>query len=493
MQQINQSDLDPAVHMELARRSLFWFGNYFYPSFYKPERQYLIDMCREIDEFMAQSKQRFLVINMPPRHGKSFTATSLTKMLFGRDPTTKVMTGSYNETLSGNFARQVRNSIDTKKVSKKKTVYADLFPNTKIKRGEASFAMWALEGSEEKSYLATSPGGTATGFGANVLVIDDIIKKAEEAYNENVLDKHWDWFTNTMLSRLEGDNWKVIIIMTRWAKGDLAGRVIDAYGDDVHVIQYKAVQDDGSMLCDDVLTHADYLLKTQEMSKEIREANFNQSPIDVQGRLYTNFKTWDGVTMPVGDDGKPITPIIKNMTDTADTGEDFLCSINYFMHNGDAYITKLVYTDEPMETTETKVADLLYYGNVNRSTIESNNGGRGFARNIERLLKETHGTNRITIRSVPQTSNKEGRILTSSAWVQNHVIMPEGWNYEYDEFASEVLSYQKKGKNKHDDGVDVLASIYEDATGKLELKITSKEEMGINRKRRINRHRTRSF
>ena len=77
-------------------------------------------------------------------------------------------------------------------------------------------------------YLATAPGGTATGFGCSLMIIDDLIKNAEEAYNANVLDKHWGWYAQTMLSRLE-EGGKIIIIMTRWVSGDLAGRAIEHY------------------------------------------------------------------------------------------------------------------------------------------------------------------------------------------------------------------------------------------------------------------------
>jgi hypothetical protein len=107
-------------------------------------------------------------------------------------------------------------------------VYSDIFPNTKIKYGEASAKLWALEGQEEKSYLATSPTGTSTGLGADIVIIDDLIKNAEEAYNELTLEKHWSWFTNTILSRLEGNDWKVIIVMTRWSENDLAGRLLQS-------------------------------------------------------------------------------------------------------------------------------------------------------------------------------------------------------------------------------------------------------------------------
>jgi hypothetical protein len=127
-------------------------------------------------------------------------------------------------------------------------VYSDIFPNTKIKYGEASANLWALEGQEEKSYLATSPTASATGMGCNILIIDDLIKNDMEAYNELTLDKHWAWFTNTMLSRLEGNDWLVIVIQTRWSENDLSGRLLQSeYKDLVKQITLTMVQEDGSV------------------------------------------------------------------------------------------------------------------------------------------------------------------------------------------------------------------------------------------------------
>ena len=422
------------------------------PKFFKDNRKYLKETCDAIQRFIEKSDKHYLVINEPPRHGKSLTAQLLTAWLFGLDPKNKVMTASYNETLSTTFARSVRNLIQTEKVNDG-IVYSDIFPDTKVKYGEASAQMWTLEGSAMVNYLATSPKATATGFGAHFLIVDDLIRSAEDAYNENVLDGHWEWFNNTFLSRTENP-WKVIIIMTRWAEGDLAGRVLAAFGDDCEHISYKAVQDDGTMLCDDVLSREDYEAKTREMNLDIVEANYNQKPIDVAGRLYSEFMTYDK-----RPDGK-----VLNYTDTADTGTDFLCSINYIEHDKEAYITDLVFTDEPMEVTERQVAELFYNDAVNEARIESNNGGRGFARNVGDTLRREFGTNRTVIRPVAQTHNKESRILASSAWVQNHVYMPQNWKNRWPEFYKQVMSYQRKGRNAHDDAVDVLAAIYETIT-----------------------------
>ena len=389
---------------------------------------------------------------MPPRHYKSFTAGSFVEWRFGKDPMRKVMTGSYNETLSGTFARKVRDTIDEAPADGV-LVYRDIFPNTKVKYGQAAMNKWALEGSTQDNYLATSPTGTATGFGANDIVIDDIIKNDTEAYSELVLDKHWSWLSNTMLSRTEGDDWKVYLFMTRWAQGDLARRVIDAYGDQVEVITYKAVQEDGTMLCPSILNRRDYDLKTKEMNPDIIEANYNQKPIDAKGRLFSEFTEYQDMS-----EGKLKK---SNYTDTADKGTDFLCSVNYVEHEGDVYVTDVVMTDEGMEVTEPAVAAMLDADQVDEAVVGSNNGGRGFARNIERLLADTHHNRQCVVKWEAQTANKEARILASSAWVNRHVVMPYNWKHKFPEFYRQLMEYQKKGKNKHDDAPDVLAAIYE--------------------------------
>lgn len=461
------------LKLESARIDFWSFCKIIMPKFYKENRTYLREFCEELQRFSEKSDKHFLVINLPPRHGKSLTAQLFTAWLFGCDPTRKVMTASYNEKLSTTFARNVRNMIQTEKLDEH-TVYSDIFPLTRVKYGEASAQMWSLDGSNEINYLATSPTSTATGFGAHFLIVDDVIKSAEDAYNENTLDNHWEWFNNTFLSRTENP-WKVIIIMTRWAEGDLAGRVLNAFEDDLEHITYKAIKDDGSMLCEDVLNHKDYEAKTREMNLDIVEANYNQKPIDISGRLYSEFMTWD--KRPEGK--------VLNYTDTADTGEDFLCSINYIEHEKEAYITDLVFTDESMEYTENAVADLLSSDNVNEAVIESNNGGRGFGRNVERILKEKYNTNRTFISFHNQNKNKESRILASSAWVQNHVFMPPNWNKKYPEFHRQVMSYQRKGKNAHDDAVDVLAAIFETITGERTPEVVDKTG-GINRSKYAN-------
>lgn len=442
--------------LELSRRSFWEYCKFTSPDFYTESRGFLKDLAEKLQWFVEEASEQIMVVNMPPRHGKSRTSTKFVPWLYGRfGKRIKVMTGSYNETLSATFAKQVRDCIAEEKTAGV-TVYNDIFPSIKIKYGEAAAQKWALDGSQEANYLATSPTGTATGFGCNIMIIDDVIKNAEEAYNANTLKKLQSWFTDTMLSRTE-NGFKLIVIMTRWSNDDLAGFILENYDNVVH-INYKAVQDDGSMLCPEILSKKDYELKTKNMNKDIVAANYQQEPIDVKGRLYSKLKTY--TELPKDEKGNPLFKYILNYTDTADTGGDFLCSICYGMYEDSYYITDVLYTKEPMEITEPATARMLTENNVGCAIIESNNGGRGFARNVERECKAL-GNRHTNVKWFHQAKNKIARILSNSTSVMNNVYFPVNWEDRWPDFAVAIRKYQKEGKNEHDDAPDALTGVYE--------------------------------
>ncbi len=442
------------AQIELARREFFFYCNLKAPDFYKEDRKYLVELCNDFQDFI-QSDDEVMVVNEPPRHGKSRTAGLLVEWVLGNDQSQKIMTGSYNETLSTMFSKNVRNDIQEVKADQNKLVFSDVFPGVRIKQGDGAMNLWSLEGGYN-NYLATSPTGTATGFGASLLVIDDLIKNAEEANNELTKEKHWSWFTDTMLSRLE-EGGKIIIIMTRWASDDLAGRALQHFKDagaKIRHISMKALQDDGAMLCDEVLSRKSYEAKIKAMGADIASANYQQEPIDLKGKLYTSFKTYTGEL--------PQFKEIRNYTDTADTGDDYLCSINYGVtFANEAYVLDVLYTKAPMEDTEPATAKMLYNSQVNVARIESNNGGRGFARNVRRILEQDLGSNYTTIKWFTQSTNKDARIYSNSSWVMQHIYYPEDWKNRWPEYYNAMNKYQREGKNKHDDAPDSTTGIAE--------------------------------
>ena len=214
----------------------------------------------------------------------------------------------------------------------------------------------------------------------------------------------------------------------------------------------KALQDNGSMLCEEILSKKSYELKTKAMGEDIASANYQQEPIDLKGQLY-KLKTYNSL---------PEFKYIYNYTDTADTGNDYLCSIDYGVSfDNEAYIIGVLYTKEDMEVTEKAQAKMMVEDMVNKSRIESNNGGRSYARNVERIMSIDLGSNHTVIDTFFQSANKQARILSNSSWVNQHVYVPETWRNKWPEFAKDVTKDQREGKNKHDDCADCLSGIAE--------------------------------
>ena len=118
-----------------------------------------------------------------------------------------------------------------------------------------------------------------------------------------------------------------------------------------------------------------------------------------------------------------------------------------------------------METTEPDTIDLLLRNKVNEADIESNNGGRGFARVIE-------NASRIPINMFNQSTNKEARIISQSAVVNRQIVFPVGWEQRWPEFYTHVTHFKKLFRaNKHDDAADTL-------TGIIEMNIESDQIIG---------------
>lgn len=458
------------AQLELARRDFFYYCYLLAGDFYKPDRKYLVNLCRDFQDFITDNEHDVLILNIGPRHGKSRTAGMFVQWLLGNDNNKKIITGSYNDTLSTVFSKNVRNAIQEEKADESILVYNDIFPDTHIKRGDGAMNLWSLE-KGYNNYLATSPGGTATGFGADIIIVDDLIKSALEANNANVLEGHWEWFTNTMLSRLE-DGGKIIIIMTRWHSNDLAGKALAELPESGYRVKHISVktynEETDTMLCDEVLSKESYFKKVNTMGADIASANYQQEPIDIKGRLYSDFKTYDS---------KPQFKRVAAYTDTADTGSDYLSSYIYGVtSDNEAYILDIVFTKEPMEVTEPLLAQKLAELQVNTCDIESNNGGRGFARNVERLTQSNYNNHYTIFNWFHQSQNKQARILTNATWAMEHIYFPDNWRHRWPELYQELMNYQREGKNAHDDAADALTGIVESMNNKLKMKAKVKRK-----------------
>ena len=408
---------------------------------------------------------RKILLNIPPRHGKSYSVANFVDWVFGVDNTNRVIAVTYNETLASRFSVNVRDAIDATKLDDSITIFSDVFPDTKIKFGDSAKQIWSLEG-QFFNYLATGFGGTITGIGCNIGIIDDPVKSSKEAYNDNLLNDQYSWYTDTFLSRVEEGGIQ-IIIQTRWSTKDLSGRLLSGpEGPEWYEFKMKACLDEekGIMLCPELLSFESYKKKKALTSPAIMEANYQQTPVDVQGGLYTGFMTYEQLPVVVdGATGREVSALeqIKAYIDTADTGKDYLCGIIYGVYNLEAYVLEVIYTQESMESTEEEVAKALYFYNVTWADIESNNGGRGFARNVERILKEKYHTNRCIINWFHQSENKLSRIRSAATWVIRHLYYPINWMHRWPEYHLSMLTFQGKGSDEHDDAQDATTGVAE--------------------------------
>lgn len=450
------------IEAAIARKSFWNFCKAINPEFYKDSRPHLKTICDTLENFYSDkllkpdgSPYSKLMINIPPRHGKSYTLTLFAAYILGVDVTNQIFTVCYNETLSGRFSKAVRNLIDTVSIDSKKLVYPDIFPSTKIKKGDASYQLWAIEG-QPLSYLGTSLTGTITGVGANIGIIDDPVKNYKEAFNDRALEDIIEFYKNTYLSRLEEGS-KNIVNMTRWAKKDLCGYLLDQEPQDWHVLKME-VFDGEEMLCPELMSRETYEDKRKMMDETILRANYHQEPMDLKNSLYSELKTYNH--FPTDDKGREQPSLIRCYVDTADEGKDFLCAIWFKEFDGNIYIIDTLYTQDPMERTEPLLAAKLIQNKTDQCYIESNNGGRGFARAVQQLLlKKQHKSCKI----VPfrQSSNKLARIKTQAQWLALHCYFPEDFKNKWRKFYVDLTAFSLESKNKNDDAPDCLTGCAE--------------------------------
>jgi predicted phage terminase large subunit-like protein len=193
------------------------------------------------------------------------------------------------------------------------------------------------------------------------------------------------------------------------------------------------------------------LLETKRRLDPMRfEAMYQGRPTSRGGLLYSDgFAEWD--VLP--------DHIVRraNYTDTADMGDDYLCSVSYAVDaDGIIYVLDVVYSREPMEVTEREVAEMLCRNRTRTAAIESNNGGRGFARAVQRMAPTTK------IEWFHQSGNEEARILSNSATVLHLLRFPRGWQQRWPELFSHLTTYRRTfHSNRWHDAADVVTGIVE--------------------------------
>ncbi len=425
----------------------------------------------------ADGRIRRLMITMPPQHGKSLGASVLLpSYILGLDPDRRIAIASYSSSLASRFNRRVQRVIESGE-------YAALFPETTIKKNGSSKAASASSYirtadhveiiGREGELFSVGRDGPLTGNRVDTFILDDLYKDAMEANSPVIRDNCWEWYTSVVRTRMHNDS-SELIVFTRWHEEDLIGMIgareevvpltswaqLDGHPTDSWLhLNLEALKDSpptetdpragGEPLWPERHSRR-LLLKKQNLDPVQFECMYQGRPSAPQGLLYgEGFRTY----------GLLPRDVVKraNYTDTADMGDDYLCSVCYSVGLDELiYVTDVVYSAERMEVTEGLVGDMLIRNDTRLAHIESNNGGRGFARAVQRLVPDAK------VEWFHQGENKEARILSNSATVLHKLRMPHDWAKLWPQFHRHMTTYRRLFRaNRWHDAPDVLTGIVE--------------------------------
>ena len=421
-----------------------------------------------------------LMINIAPRYGKTEQAIkNFIAAGFALNPRAKFIHLSYSDDLARDNSRGVQEIMRTPE-------YQRLFGED-TKPETISTRKWNTKAGG--GLYAISSAGQVTGFGAGLvdeeekemaaelesmeqenqdsqeqevkfggaIVIDDPIKP-DDARSDQIREKVNQKFETTIRNRVNSRNTPIIIIMQRLDLNDLCGYLQKLEPDEWEVIKLPCIYNDPDTGEEKALWPFKHTLEElhslREKNSFVFETQYMQNPQPLEGLMYDRpFRTYQ--TIPFYRTNKR-----KNYTDTADEGKDYHCSIDYVEADSGNYILDILFTQKPMEYTEQKQAEMMTRDEIEVSNIESNNGGCGFARNVERNMREM-GNARTRVVWFHQSQNKNVRIFTQSNEVMNLTFFPEDWQQRWPEFARAILQYMKTGQNAHDDAPDALTGTVE--------------------------------
>lgn len=175
-------------------------------------------LCANALERIERGDLKRLIVTMPPRHGKTqLISKHFTAWHWGRNPRAEIVAITHSQTLSDNIGLAVRDQI-------KSPAYQAIFPNLTINK--ATNSMSRLESLQKGSFRSVGMEGQITGFGATLMIIDDLVANSEQAKSKTIKEKNWEWFKTTASSRFY-EKTALIIVMTRWDEEDLVGKILE--------------------------------------------------------------------------------------------------------------------------------------------------------------------------------------------------------------------------------------------------------------------------
>jgi len=284
------SKLERMKQRELSQTRFIKFVEAVWPSFISGRHH---QRMADAFERVANGTCKRLIINMPPRHTKSeFASYLLPAWFLGKFPGKKVIQCSNTGELAVGFGRKVRNLVDS-------DVYHEIFPELTLQADSKAAGRWNT--SKGGDYFAIGVGGTVTGKGADVLIIDDphSEQEAKQAVSTpEIFDSVYEWYTSGPRQRLQPGG-AIVIVMTRWALRDLTGQVIRSAaqraGEDWEVIEFPAIMPSGNPLWPEFWSLQELEALREELPNSKWQAQYQQNPVGNESAIIKRdwWKWWE--------------------------------------------------------------------------------------------------------------------------------------------------------------------------------------------------------
>ena len=403
---------------------------------------------------VAEGKVKRLIILMPPRSLKSICASvALPAWLLGSDPTRRIICVSYSADLAAKHARDCRAVMTA-------PWYQRVFPSTRLdptKLAETEFMT-----TQRGFRLATSTGGTLTGRGGNIMIIDDPMKPADAHSDARRLDLQ-QWYSNTLLSRLDDKNTgAIVLVMQRLHIDDLAGHLMEQGGWEVLSLPAIADREEGVPIgpgrvyyrwVGDLLhPERDARAVLEQIKSEMGTYDFNAQYLQAPVPLGGNMIKWEWFPYYSDQPRRPEGSIIVQSWDTACTTSE-LASYSVGItaqidKNGTIHVLDIV--RGRWEFTEL-LRGMRKAAQCHRpKTILIEDQASGIA------LQQTLKCDGYTVRPIKPKGDKVMRMRVHTPTLEaGKVLLKKGAPW-LDELRAEVLAFPH---GKHDDQVDALSQL----------------------------------
>ena len=424
--------------------------------FHMAHTKYLSERLQDI----ADGEQKHLIVEMPPRSGKSITITeTFPSYYIGRNPDKRVITAAYSEGLARKFGRLNRNKL---------MEFGGNIFGVSLSKDNGTATNWGIDNGVG-GMLATGVGGSITGEGADCMIIDDPIKNNEEAQSQTMRDKVWDEWETTLSTRLHKGA-SVIVVMTRWHEDDFVGRLLERSPYEWERIRMPAIAEDdddllgreiGASLAPELGYDEEWAeLKKKEVGSKTWASLYQQRPSASEGNIF-NRNWWQYYeSLPRFFDEQVIS---WDLTFKDNKDNDYVVGQVWGRKGADYYLIDQVRDKMDFPTTVTAVRNLANkYPRAMAKLIEDKANGPAV---IATLKREVNGIIPVN----PQGSKVARAQAVTPVIESGNVFLPKHKEFSYD-LIEEAAAFSS---GKHDDMVDSMSQALSRLANKRQAGISS--------------------